>query len=142
MKGAIDARREAQDAIIMAAAVADYRPAERADHKIKKSERPETLTLVRNPDILAGLGAWRTGARPPPAGPPVETEDPVGYARAKLVRKSIDLIVANHAGDSFGKETNIVTLVDALGDEPLPELDKRSVADRILDRVASLLRRQ
>ena len=65
----------------------------------------------------------------------IETEDPVGYARAKLLRKNVDFVVANHAGDSFGKETNIVTLVDAERAEPLPVLDKHSVADRILDRM-------
>ncbi|MBZ0118470.1 MAG: bifunctional phosphopantothenoylcysteine decarboxylase/phosphopantothenate--cysteine ligase CoaBC [Sandaracinaceae bacterium] len=139
MQAAIDGRRDLQDAIIMAAAVADYRPDERADHKIKKSDAPQTLTLVRNPDILAGLGAWRTGARPVLVGFAVETSDPVGYARGKLLRKKVDLVVANHASDSFGKETNIVTLVDAEHAEPLPELDKHAVADRVLDRVARLL---
>src|SRR5690606_24450579 len=61
MEAAITARRDEVDAIVMAAAVADYRPAEQAEQKIKKSDGGLTLELVKNPDILAGLGAWRSG---------------------------------------------------------------------------------
>lgn len=139
MEAAITARRDAMDAIVMAAAVADYRPAERAEHKLKKGEGPLTLALVRNPDILAGLGAWRTGPRPILVGFAVETQDLVAAARGKLVKKRVDLVVANEAADSFGKDDNRAVLVDADRDEALGVLDKRALADRILDRVAALL---
>ena len=105
----------------------------------KKTDGPLVLELVRNPDILAGLGASRTGDRPVLVGFALETRDVLENARGKLARKSVDLIVANHASDSFGKPTNRVTLVSAEGDEPLPELDKGAVADRILDWLASRL---
>lgn len=140
MEAAITARRDAADAIIMAAAVADYRPASASEHKLKKSEGPMTMELVRNPDILAGLGAWRTGDRPMLVGFAVETERLVESARGKLAKKKVDLIVANDASVSFEKDTNRVVLVDARGDEELPELSKHAVADRILDRVAASTR--
>lgn len=140
MEAAIEARRGDVDAIIMAAAVADYRPASASEHKIKKTDDgPRTLELVQNPDILAGLGAWREGARPLLVGFAVETQDLVRSARGKLTRKKVDLIVANTASASFEKDTNQVVLVDADGEEALPELPKRAVADRILDRVADML---
>lgn len=139
MEAAITARRGEADAIVMAAAVADYRPLAAAAHKIKKSEGPMTIELVRNPDILAGLGAWRTGDRPLLIGFAVETQDLIASARGKLARKKVDLIVANDASVSFEKDTNRVVLVDAHREEELPELSKHAVADRILDRVAARL---
>lgn len=140
MDEAVWARGDA-DAIIMAAAVADYRPAEAAEHKRKKSDGPLVLELARNPDILAGLGAARTGPRPVLVGFALETEDVVASARGKLERKKVDLVVANHASDAFGKDTNRVTLVRADGEETLGVLDKRAVADRILDAVKAQLDR-
>lgn len=140
MEAAVKARADA-DAIIMAAAVADYRPAEATAHKRKKTDGPLALELVRNPDILAGLGAARNGARPVLVGFALETEDVVASARGKLERKKVDLVVANHASDAFGTETNRVTLVSADGEEALGVLDKRAVADRILDRVKAQLDR-
>ncbi len=139
MEAAIQARAGDADAIVMAAAVADYRPAERAVDKRKKTDGPLTLELVRNPDILAGLGAARTGDRPVLVGFALETRDVVENARGKLVKKKVDLVVANHASDGFGKSTNVVTLVSAEGDEAFPELDKGAVADRILDWIAPRL---
>jgi phosphopantothenoylcysteine decarboxylase/phosphopantothenate--cysteine ligase len=141
MEGAVIARRDAVDAIVMAAAVADYRPAHASDHKRKKTDGPLHLELVRNPDILAGLGTWREDRdRPVLVGFAVETERLVEAARDKLVRKRADLIVANLAHDSFGKDVNRVTLVDAEGAEALPTLDKGTVADAILARLAASLR--
>lgn len=137
MEAAITARRADVDAIVMAAAVADYRPSEQAEQKIKKTDGPLALELVKNPDILAGLGAWRVGSRPMLVGFAVETEALVARARGKRERKKVDLIVANEASVSFEKETNRVVLVDAAGEEALPELPKRAVADRILDRVVA-----
>jgi len=139
MEAAITARRAEVDAIVMAAAVADYRPASESEQKIKKSEGGLTIELVRNPDILAGLGEWRTGDRPVLVGFAVETEKLIESARGKRARKKVDLIVANEASASFEKDTNRVVLVDASGEEELPELPKRQVADRILDRISSRL---
>jgi phosphopantothenoylcysteine decarboxylase/phosphopantothenate--cysteine ligase len=140
MQQAVIARREDTDAIVMAAAVADYRPAEIATQKIKKSQDRLVLELVKNPDILAELGAWRgERARPALVGFAVETGDLVGYARAKLARKGCDLVVANLATDGFEGDDNVVTLVTREGDEPLGRASKRAVAERILDRVRALL---
>jgi phosphopantothenoylcysteine decarboxylase/phosphopantothenate--cysteine ligase len=139
MEAAIVARRDVVDAIVMAAAVADYRPAKVAPHKLKKGEGPMTIELVRNPDILAGLGAWRSGERPMLVGFAVETEHLIASARGKLAKKKVDLIVANDAAASFEKDTNRVVLVDAEGEEALGELPKGRVAERILDRVAARL---
>ncbi len=141
MEAAIVARAEGADAIVMAAAVADYRPAQAAADKLKKTEGPRTLELVRNPDILAGLGARREGPRPVLVGFALETRDVVENARGKLARKKVDLVVANHASDAFGKATNRVTLVSAEAEEQLPELDKGEVADRVLDWIADRLAR-
>lgn len=137
MEAAITARRDGVDAIIMAAAVADYRPAEPALHKLKKGG-PLRLELVENPDILGGLGQWRDGPRPLLVGFALETENVVANARGKLERKNVDLVVANHAGDALGTDTNRVTIVSAEGQEEIPLLDKRAVADRILDRIVAL----
>lgn len=139
MQDAITAHRADADAIVMAAAVADYRPAEAAEDKLKKKDGPMTVELVRNPDILAGLGEWRDGGAPLLVGFAVETKDLLASARRKLEKKKVDLIVANHAASSFGKDTNRVTFVSGAGDEELPELPKRDVAARILDWVAARL---
>lgn len=132
MQAAIAAEGEV-DVIVMAAAVADYRPADTASEKMKKGAGPMQLELVRNPDILAALGEARSGARPCLVGFALETENVVANARGKLQRKRVDLIVANHASESFGKSTNRVTLVAADGEEALPTLSKLEVADRIVD---------
>lgn len=139
MKVAIDARRDDVDVIVMAAAVADYRPAAQAEHKIKKGEGGLDVELTRNPDILADLGRWRSDDKPVLVGFAVETEKLVQAARDKLRKKKVDLIVANHAEESFGKATNRATLVDVDDDEALPEMDKGQLADRILDRVRTRL---
>ena len=139
MQAAIGQHVGDADAVIMAAAVADYRPAEEAPSKIAKTAGPRTLELVRNPDILAELGAARSGAHPVLVGFALETEDAAARARAKLQRKRCDLVVANLAADGFGGEENLVTLVDAAGDHPLPRRSKAAVADAILDRVVALL---
>ncbi|MGF1469319.1 MAG: bifunctional phosphopantothenoylcysteine decarboxylase/phosphopantothenate--cysteine ligase CoaBC [Sandaracinaceae bacterium] len=139
MEAAVIAHRQNADAIVMAAAVADYRPSSVEPHKLKKSGGPLHLELVRNPDILAGLGQWRGGGRPVLVGFAVETRDLVAAARGKLEQKGADLIVANQAGESFGRDTNRVVLVGPAGDDELPELSKGEVAERILDRVVALL---
>jgi phosphopantothenoylcysteine decarboxylase/phosphopantothenate--cysteine ligase len=140
MEQAVTDLRESADAIVMAAAVADYRPADVATQKIKKSSDRLVVELVKNPDILAGLGVWRGArARPVLVGFAVETGDLVGYARGKLERKGCDLVVANLASDGFEGDDNVVTLVTREADEPLGRASKRAVAGRILDRVRALL---
>ena len=130
------------DAIIMAAAVADYSPAAGAmDSKIEKGG-PLTITLERTPDILAELGAHRKGNRPALVGFAAQTGDPVPAAGRKLAAKQVDLIVANDVsepGAGFDTDTNIVTLVDARGHERLPLMSKRDVAAVILDRLETVL---
>jgi phosphopantothenoylcysteine decarboxylase/phosphopantothenate--cysteine ligase len=137
MEAAIGARRDGLDAIVMAAAVADFRPREVATDKIKKREGRDapSIELVQNPDILAGLGAWRVGPRPFLVGFAVETTDLVAAAQAKLARKKADLVVANHASVAFEGDTNEAFLVRAGGVTPTGTLSKRALADRILDAV-------
>ena len=133
------------DAIIMAAAVADYRPAKPAAHKLKRGQLGATteLALVANPDLLAGLGT-RRGAKPTPLliGFAAETRDVVANAQAKLAAKRCDLIVANDVsepGAGFAVDTNRVTLVGHDGVTELPAGSKAEVAHRILDRLAAML---
>ena len=134
------------DALIMAAAVADYRPRNFVDQKIKKESHTDLeIALVRNPDILAEVARWREGRHLPVViGFAAETQDLIDHAQEKLQRKRLDLIVANDvsaAGSGFGTDTNQVTLISAgSAAESLPLLSKHEVAHRILDRLAALLR--
>jgi phosphopantothenoylcysteine decarboxylase/phosphopantothenate--cysteine ligase len=135
------------DAVVMAAAVADFRPAEVAAQKLKKRAMGESasLSLARNPDILAGLGATRGGARRPVlVGFAAETEGVVAEARAKLESKGCDLVVANDVSQpdaGFAVDTNRVVMVEADGAHELPLMSKDEVAHAILDRVVELLAR-
>jgi len=145
MRVALDAALGAADALVMAAAVADFRPAEAQATKIKKegqgSDAP-VVSLVRNPDLLAGIGARRKGPLPVLVGFALETGDDaavLAYARRKLVAKNVDVVVANAAHESLGHDTNRVALVTHAGDEPFDVGTKEAVADRILDRVGTLL---
>jgi len=139
MKKAVEEAVIGADALIMAAAVADYRVAAPAEQKIKRTGEEYILRLIPNPDIIAGI-------RQPSlikVGFAAETQDLIANARKKLEAKDLDFIVANDvsAPDSgFGSDTNRVTIIDRQGLEALPLLSKREVADRILDRIASLLR--
>jgi phosphopantothenoylcysteine decarboxylase/phosphopantothenate--cysteine ligase len=132
------------DAIIMAAAVADYAPTTASPAKVAKADGPITLTLTRTRDILADLGAGRAGrSRPVLVGFAAETDDVLQKARDKRARKRVDLIEANDVSQSdrgFDVETNAVTIVGADGDETVPLQHKDRVAARILDRVEGLLR--
>jgi phosphopantothenoylcysteine decarboxylase/phosphopantothenate--cysteine ligase len=133
------------DAIVMAAAVADYRVAKPAAHKLKRSAlgAKTSLELVANPDVLAGLGKRRGSKRTPLLiGFAAETEDVVANARKKLAAKQCDLVVANDVsepGAGFAVDTNRVTLVDASSAIELPADSKVVVAHRILDRIVELL---
>ncbi len=135
MADAVLAHAASADAVIMAAAVADYRPSEPAREKLKKTSDELVLRLVKNPDILAELGARRVGVRPMLVGFAVETSDLLARAKEKLLRKRCDLVVANHADGAFEGDDNEVALVTADEVESLPRVSKRAVAERILDRV-------
>ena len=136
--------REA-DIVVMAAAVADYTPRQRAEGKIEKSDGPMELTLVRTPDILADLGRTRAGAsRPVLVGFAAESGDPVARGRAKLHRKNVDFIVANDISRpdaGFEVDTNAAAIVSAEGVERFELGTKASLAAVILDRAESFLQR-
>jgi phosphopantothenoylcysteine decarboxylase/phosphopantothenate--cysteine ligase len=133
------------DALLMVAAVADYRPAAAAEQKIKKEKSNLAVELVRNPDILLEVARLRESSDRPRAvvGFAAETEDLLINARQKLIGKRLDLIVANDvsAADSgFAVDTNRVTLIEATGGiVALPLLSKVEVAELVLDRVVALL---
>jgi len=141
MRDAIVKASAKADALLMAAAVSDYRPKTAAKRKIKKELETLSIELVRNPDILGeAKGDFiRVGFA-------AESEDVVENARKKLVQKNLDLIVANDiaATDSgFGADTNRVIIIDRQGKvKRLPLLSKLEVAHRVLDRVVELLPRQ
>jgi len=130
--------------LVMAAAPADYRPAEVATSKLKKTGQPRAIELEENADILRSTrAARRDGAVV--VGFALETDDLIANARKKLDAKALDLIVLNDAkeeGAGFGVETNRVTLLTRGSAEPerLPLLTKPQVADVILDRVEEFLR--
>jgi phosphopantothenoylcysteine decarboxylase/phosphopantothenate--cysteine ligase len=127
------------DALLMAAAVADYQPATVAAHKIKKGEGGLVLDLIRTPDILAEVASRREPAQVI-VGFAAETEDLMENALGKLRRKRLDLIVANDARLAMGAATNQVTLIGANGRvEALPLLPKADVARLVIDQVASLI---
>ena len=144
MHAAVMARAADTDAVVMAAAVADYTPVGGAETgKIRKGEGELTLSLRRTPDILAELGRQRTGRRPVVVGFAAETTDAVAGARAKLDAKQVDLVVANDVsqkGAGFDVETNIATIVSAEGEEEIPLGSKRALARVILDRVDARLK--
>lgn len=139
MHRAVMEHRADADCVIMAAAVADYRPARPSDEKIKKGQGPLTVELVRNPDILAELGASREQGPAVLVGFAVETGELAARAREKLTGKHCDLIVANDASVGFGGDDNQAVLVDTRGEQELPAMSKLALADRILDRVRMLL---
>lgn len=130
------------DVVIKSAAVADYRPSIRADAKIKKKSGPLSIALERNPDILAEVGKVKEGRIL--IGFAMESENLVENAKAKLLKKNLDLIVANdvnQSGAGFETDTNIVKILDRAGGiEELPLMDKMEVAGRILDRVRRLMK--
>lgn len=143
MRDAVEEASLHCDGIIMAAAVADYRPASVAEHKIKKSAKDSeerSIELVRNPDILADLGERFAGrGRPILVGFAVETENLVESARSKLERKGASIIVANLASDSFGRDDNSAVLVEADRAEQTGTITKDELSETILDRLSSLL---
>jgi phosphopantothenoylcysteine decarboxylase/phosphopantothenate--cysteine ligase len=142
MRDKVVGSRDGWDVAIKAAAVADYRPAETASEKIKKTAAELTLKLVRNPDILEELGASRGEKACILVGFAAETADLLSNARQKLAAKHVDMIVANDVTRSdagFDVDTNLVKIIDRQGGiEDLPLMSKDDVADRILDRIKDL----
>lgn len=140
MYEAILMRFDECDAVVKAAAVADYRPATVAEQKVKKQDGDWQLTLVRNPDILSELG--RRKSRQILVGFAAETNDIATNAKGKLVRKNLDMIVANDLTDQnsgFGVDTNKVVIYHADGTaDYLPVMAKTAVADAILDQIKCL----
>ncbi|HEY2963741.1 MAG TPA: bifunctional phosphopantothenoylcysteine decarboxylase/phosphopantothenate--cysteine ligase CoaBC [Pyrinomonadaceae bacterium] len=136
--------RESRNASVFigAAAITDYRPAQRAEQKIKKSEESLTLTLERTPDVLSNVAASRTNGMLV-VGFAAETENVIDNAREKLRSKKLDAIVANdvtRSDSGFDSRTNAITILTAQNNDPieLPTLSKSEAANRILDCIVSL----
>lgn len=144
MQAAVERELPTSDVLVMAAAPADYRPADVATSKLKKTGEARSIALTENADILVSTrSARRPGAVV--VGFALETDDVVANARRKLETKALDLIVLNDAkepGAGFAVDTNRVTILLRGVEEPegLPLLTKHEVADAILDRVEALLR--
>ncbi|MYT19664.1 phosphopantothenoylcysteine decarboxylase, partial [Streptomyces sp. SID7760] len=139
LKAAADA-----DAVVMAAAVADFRPAEYASGKIKKKdgEDPAPVALVRNPDVLAEISAERAREGQVVVGFAAETDDVLANGRAKLLRKGCDLLVVNEVGETktFGSEENEAVILASDGTElPVPYGPKEALAEVLWDRIAPRL---
>jgi phosphopantothenoylcysteine decarboxylase/phosphopantothenate--cysteine ligase len=132
------------DVAVCAAAVADWTVARRAASKLKKEDSgPPTLELAENPDILATLSRHPQHRPRLVVGFAAETESLLDNARSKLERKGCDWIVANDVGPetgTFGGSHNTVSLVTGEGVETWPELDKREVARRLVERISDAVR--
>nr|WP_196789872.1 bifunctional phosphopantothenoylcysteine decarboxylase/phosphopantothenate--cysteine ligase CoaBC [Streptomyces caniscabiei] len=132
------------DVVVMAAAVADFRPETYATGKIKKKDDqgPEPIVLVRNPDILAEISADRSRPGQVIVGFAAETDDVLANGRVKLARKGCDLLVVNEVGErkTFGAEENEAVVLGADGSEtPVPYGPKEALAETVWDLVASRL---
>ena len=140
MLAALDRVFDECDILVMTAAVGDYRPAERAQHKLHKTSDTLTLTLVRTPDVLAQLAARAAGQVV--VGFAAETDDVVGSARRKLEKKSLDMILANdvaRADAGFGQSKLDATLLFRDGrEEALGMVDKDLLAERIVREAIAL----
>src|ERR671924_34756 len=143
MRHAVFEEAEGADAVVMAAAVADFRPERTAGSKIKKEDGTPDLRLVPTPDILSDLS--REAGERVLVGFAAETDDVEAGGRDKLARKGVDLLVANQVGregTGFGSETNRAAIFSRIGeDEPLREWSKRELAAAICDRLVKLLAR-
>lgn len=144
MKAAVDEAFPSADIAIFSAAVSDFRPRAASERKLKKGADDEALAhieLVENPDILASCGAAKREGQVV-VGFAAETNDVIGNARSKLSRKKADFIVANDvsSGRGFGADSDEVAFVSASGEEHLPEMGKRELADRILDKALEFLK--
>ena len=141
MRDAVMAHLPGQSIFISCAAVADYRVAEVASQKIKKSANELTLRLVKNPDIIAEVAA--RADKPFVVGFAAETEKLAEHARDKLSRKGLDLIAANdvaRAGQGFNADRNALTLFWADGQLELPLTGKRELARQLLTHIVKSYR--
>ena len=133
---AVTDRFDTTDVLIMAAAVADYRPVTVASDKIKKKDGDLSIPVERTPDILGTIGPQKTHQFL--CGFSMETKDLVENSSAKLTKKNLDMVVANNlkvAGAGFGVDTNVVTFITPDGTRELPLMSKADVADAILDEI-------
>jgi phosphopantothenoylcysteine decarboxylase/phosphopantothenate--cysteine ligase len=141
MRRAVIERFEKCDALVMAAAVADFRPETFSEQKIKKGGKAWALKLERTADILSQIASEK-GNRVV-VGFAVETEKPIEHAREKLRKKNLDFIVLNNPlveGAAFGTDTNVVTILDREGKvEELPKMSKREVAEKVMEKVELLI---
>ena len=136
MYEAVTSRFADMDILVMAAAVADYRPATVADDKIKKKDGDLSIPVERTADILGTIGPRKT--RQFLCGFSMETRDMVENSAAKLKKKNLDMVVANNlkvSGAGFGVDTNVVTFITPDGTRELPLMSKADVADAILDEI-------
>ena len=134
---AVTARSAKQDIIIKTAAVADYRPAVVATEKVKKKDGDMSIALERTKDILAYLGANKRAGQFL-CGFSMDTENMLENSITKLVKKNLDMVIANNLkveGAGFGTNTNVVTIITRKGGEQLPLMSKDEVADKILDAI-------
>ena len=141
MFDAVTSHAKEQDIIIKSAAVADYRPATVASEKMKKSDNALALDLEKTEDILKYLGEHKKESQFL-CGFSMETENMLDNSRAKLVKKNLDMIVANNlkqTGAGFGTDTNIVTLITKKDEQELPILTKDEVAKSIVDKILTLI---
>jgi phosphopantothenoylcysteine decarboxylase / phosphopantothenate---cysteine ligase len=139
MRDAVFANVTGQNVFIAVAAVADYRPAKNADHKIKKSNSKLSIELVPNPDILAEVAAQKNA--PFCVGFAAESRDLAKFAEAKRKTKKLPLVVGNLVQDGLGGDSNSVTLFDAKGAHPLPPGGKLDVARGIVEHIAGMLKK-
>ena len=141
---AVTARSAGQDAIIKAAAVADYRPKFVNTEKTKKKDGDMAIQLERTDDILKWLGEHKEKGQFL-CGFSMETEHMLENSRAKLEKKNLDMIVANNLkvdGAGFGTDTNVVTLITREKETELPKMSKEDVAGRILDAIFGMERKE
>jgi phosphopantothenoylcysteine decarboxylase/phosphopantothenate--cysteine ligase len=144
MREAVLGAMGSAEALLMAAAVADFRPAEVVEHKIKRGTGALTVRLEPTEDILAEVVKRGQAGKGPKVvvGFAAESQDLVTNARAKLEAKGLSLIVANDIGAAdagFGVDTNRVTLIDEVGVQELPLMTKDQVAEEVMERVVRLL---
>jgi len=125
------------DVFVATAAVADWRPAQMNEHKIKKDGKKiaPTFELTENEDILADVA--RLSPRPYCVGFAAESENLLKHARDKLVRKNVPLIVGNLGPATFGRDDNALVLVDADGDRALAQADKLTLARQLVQEIAT-----
>jgi phosphopantothenoylcysteine decarboxylase/phosphopantothenate--cysteine ligase len=129
------------EVFVATAAVADWRPASVAPHKVKKdgSGRVPTIEMTENPDILAAVAALPAAQRPYCVGFAAESHDLVRHAREKLRRKAVPLIAANIGPATFGRDDNQLVLVDAQGERTLPAASKLQLARELVREIAARL---